>query len=303
MLSICIPVYNCKVNLLTNALLDMANRQSVPIEIILIDDASLFVYHKQNVLLAGKYVKYIRLDENIGRAKIRNLFLKYAKYEYLLFLDCDSKLTKHDFIAAYLSSINKNSGVICGGRIYDAKKKERNYRLRQKYGIDRECPPVNKRKQNPYSSFMSNNFLIKREIFQKIPFDERLKKYGHEDTLFAYRLRQNNILVQHIDNPALHDFDEDNREFIKKTEQAIENLLYISNNLAGDKFFKEVKLLRTYEQLKKYSFDKVLLFSFVYFLPLLRKILINSGGELFLFDIYKLLYIIKLSKNLQSSNN
>lgn len=295
MLSICIPVYNHNVNLLCNTLLCMSKSQSQAVEIILIDDASHHVYHEQNKKLAGEKIKYIRLNKNIGRARIRNLFLKYARYDYLLFLDCDSLMIKTDFLSNYLSMINKKTEVICGGRIYEEKKVEKKYRLRQNFGIKRECIKANVRCKNPYNSFMSNNFLIRKETLQRIHFEEQLEGYGHEDTLFGYRLKQNKINIQHIDNPLLHNFDEDNREFILKTEQAIENLLFINKNLLVDDFFKEVKLLSVFTKLKKYGFDKVLSVSFVYFLPLLRKILINFGGGLFLFDVYKLLYIIKLS--------
>ena len=295
MLSICIPVYNHKVNLLCNTLLRMAKHQSQAVEIILIDDASLFVYHEQNKVLSGENIKYIRLDKNIGRAKIRNLFLKYARYDYLLYLDCDSLIVRRDFLSNYLSMINKNTGVVCGGRIYEKKRLGKKYRLRQNFGIKRECMTADLRNKNPYKSFMSNNFLIRKDVLQKILFDDNITAYGHEDTLFGYRLKQNKIKLQHIDNPVEHNFDEDNRDFVRKTEQAIENLLYINNNLAGGDFYKEVKLLATYTKLKKYGLDTVLLFSLVNLLPLIRKILINFGGGLFLFDIYKLLYIIKLS--------
>ncbi len=295
MLSICIPVYNRKMNLLATTLLNMAKQETFPVEIILIDDASLFIYHDNNRFLKEKNIKYIRLDKNIGRAKIRNLFLKYAKYKYLLFLDCDSRIRKPDFLSTYLSMINKNTEVICGGRIYKEKKVQKQYRLRQKYGISRECTNADQRKQNAYASFMSNNFLIKKEILQKTPFDERLRGYGHEDTLFGYRLKKNKILVQHIDNPVQHDFDENNLEFIKKTEQGIKNLIFISKNLVDEAFFKEVKLLNSYEKIKKYHLNKVLQLVSPLLLPFIRKILVKTGNSLVLFDIYKLLYFTKLS--------
>ncbi len=294
MLSVCIPVYNCKINVLATSLLNMAKQETFPVEIILIDDASLFVYHEQNKLLARENIHYIRLDENIGRAKIRNLFLKYAQYEYLLFLDCDSKITKPDFLHTYLTTINKNTEVICGGRVYEEKKVQKQYRLRQKYGISRECTNANQRKQKPYASFMSNNFLIKKEILRKIPFDERLRGYGHEDTLFSYRLKQNKTRVQHIENPVQHDFDENNLEFIKKTEQGIKNLIFINKNLVGADFAGEVRLLNSYNNLKKYHFNKILQILAPALLPLIRKILIKTTSTIFLFDIYKLLYFIKL---------
>jgi len=56
------------------------------------------IFKKINENVCRKEI-YIQLDNNIGRAKIRNLFLKYAKYDYLLFLDCDTFIISDDFVA------------------------------------------------------------------------------------------------------------------------------------------------------------------------------------------------------------
>lgn len=50
------------------------------------------VLKKINRTLESKQVKYIELKKNIGRAKIRNLFIEYTTNPYLLFLDCDTKI-------------------------------------------------------------------------------------------------------------------------------------------------------------------------------------------------------------------
>ena len=293
MLSICIPIYNCNVKKLTEELYYQAGKQNINYEIILIDDFSENKIHTQNELLKNADIRYIRLEKNIGRAKIRNFFLQYAQYEYLLFLDCDSQIVNDNFLKNYLSAINKNTEVICGGRIYKKIKTQKKYRLRYFYGIQRECIPAEIRNRNPYQSFMSNNFLIKKEILKKLPFNEKIKGYGHEDTLFGYRLKQNSIAVLHIDNPAAHNFDENNREFLKKTEQAIKNLIFIYQNLTDKNFGEEVKLLRTYNNLKKLHFDIILRPAASFLSPIIKIILIKTGKTLFLFDIYKLFYLIK----------
>ena len=88
MISICIPVYNFNITSLVNELSNQVNSLNIPCEIIVIDDCSEN-FKRINKIECEKHT-YIELSENIGRARIRNLFLKYAKYEYLLFLDCDS---------------------------------------------------------------------------------------------------------------------------------------------------------------------------------------------------------------------
>ena len=61
------------------------------IEIVLIDDASDLENKAKNRLLK-EYCKIIELETNVGRSKIRNLFVSECKNPYLLFLDCDSEI-------------------------------------------------------------------------------------------------------------------------------------------------------------------------------------------------------------------
>ncbi len=58
------------------------------------------------------------LPKNVGRARIRNLFLKYAKGQYLLFLDSDGEIISNQFIQNYQKFIteNKDAKVVYGGR-------------------------------------------------------------------------------------------------------------------------------------------------------------------------------------------
>ena len=293
MLSVCIPVYNCNVQNLVTTLLNQLNKHNILYEIILIDDASQAEYRKENQKLAAGTVKYIPKKNNIGRSKIRNLFLHYAKYEYLLFLDCDSIIVHDAFIDRYLSAINKNTGIVCGGRTYGKKPENKKYLLRYTFGLKRECISAEQRNKAAYRSFFSNNFLIRKDIFQNHPFNEKIKGYGHEDTFFSYVLKRNNIPVKHIDNPVQHDFDESNKEFLQKTEQAVNNLIFISEHIADSDFYQYVKLLNTYFKLKKQGFERILRICAGLFLQPISFILIRTGRNLFLFDLYKLLYLSK----------
>ena len=86
MISICIPVYNYSVLELARNLADEANKLRVPIEILIMDDASSIEYRSKNEKLNEiENVRYIQLKENVGRSKIRNLLAAEAKYTYLLF--------------------------------------------------------------------------------------------------------------------------------------------------------------------------------------------------------------------------
>ncbi|MBQ0151402.1 MAG: glycosyltransferase, partial [Chryseobacterium sp.] len=104
-LSICIPIYNFDVRKLVFDLKKEINRDSIDAEIILIDDASADKFKNYNQELQSQVDTFLLLDENLGRAKIRNLFLKYAQGDYLLFLDCDGKIINAQFLSKYLQFI------------------------------------------------------------------------------------------------------------------------------------------------------------------------------------------------------
>lgn len=296
MISICIPVYNFDINQLVNSLRTQANENKQIVEIIIIDDASDFSYKKLNEKIA-KQETYIKLKKNIGRAKIRNLFLDYANYEYLLFLDCDSLVISENFITNYIEKLQKKDiNVICGGRIYQKKKPKRRKYLRWKYGKKIESKSAKERKIEPNKSFMTNNFLIKKELLDKIKFDENLTQYGHEDTLFGFCLKKNNIQIRHIENPILNNHLEDNLEYIEKTKLAINNLIAILKSDNYDKkIVEDIALLKFYYSIRErklyFYFIKMLsiFFSPFFFLLLKNGIIIHIKT----FNFYKLGIFLK----------
>jgi glycosyltransferase involved in cell wall biosynthesis len=289
MISVCIPVYNFDVTDLVYELLKQITPMNIPIEIIVIDDCSEnFKVENQRL---EQSVKYIELSENIGRAKIRNRFLEYAKYEYMLFLDCDSLMVKDEFLLRYLDALKKEPNVICGGRIYP-KKPSRNKMLSWKHGVHKESKPAHFRELNPNKSFMTNNFVVSKTCLNRIKFDERISEYGHEDTLFGYELAKKNIEIMHIDNPVLNGDIETNDVFLNKTKQGVVNLVHILKFVEYDKMFIEnVSLLNYYSKSK--SFRGVHSFLFKLFKYPIHYFLKKGYVNLKLFDFYKLGVLIE----------
>lgn len=293
MITICIPVYNFNISSLINELSNQKQLASVQIEIILIDDCSDDFYKTINKQ-ACKNHTYIELPENIGRAKIRNLFLTHATFEYLLFLDCDSLITSPSFLSKYLEIIKENPLVVCGGRIYDHNKPPRDKRLRWKYGVLRESQPCAIRRKFPNKSFMTNNFLIKREVLEQNKFDERIVHYGHEDTLFGYELKKRNIAITHIENPVINGDVESNVAYLTKTREGIMNLIQIVNFTATGELFNDITLLKTYHKTRKA--ENLVRIAFRIIQPLLTFLLTRGYVSLFLFDFYKLGFFIENTK-------
>ena len=295
MISICIPIYNFNVTRLVVALEKEIANKKLKTNIVLIDDCSNSEFKDKNFNICSRH-QYIQLEQNIGRAKIRNLFLEHTKSEYLIFLDCDSLIISENFITNYANAIKEqNAQVICGGRIYDSKQPPRNKRLSWKYGIEIESKTYQTRLLEPNKSFMTNNFLIKREILEQIKFDERLSKYGHEDTLFGYYLKLANIRIGHINNPILNGDIEENKKFLKKTELGIVNLIAILDYINYDQeFIKDVALLSFYYRLKKTKLLFLVRFILMILGPIIKYQLEKGYVNLSQFNLYKLSLLIRV---------
>ncbi len=289
MISICIPIHNFYAYPLARRLSNQAKISKVDVEIICIDDHSSGYYLNQNKGLT-EIGQYIKLAENVGRARIRNLFLKYATGEYLLFLDDDSLVEEDKFLRKYAKAIEANPEVVVGGRIYDERGNDQEHRLRYLYGTKIESRSVEERRKHPYQSFMTNNFLIRRDVLERIKFDKRLSKYGHEDTLFGYRLEEAHIPILHIDNPVINGQVETNAEFLHKTVTATENLSYIYNFMWEDqRFCQSVRLLKAYGRVRSLGMHKVVYHIFrLMKSPMESHFVSGTGISLRQFSFYKL---------------
>ena len=298
-LSVCIPVFNSDVKELVVAIAKQIAINNYPVEIIVLDDASRadFEAINRNSLDGINNTRYISLPINVGRSAIRNRFLDLANGEFLLFIDGDSHVIKEDFIGNYLQSIQSTSGdMIFGGSIYQNERPPRDKYLRWKYSICRESKSVTDRANSRYG-FKTNNFCIKKAVLKEYPFDERIKGYGHEDTLFGFVLLQNNIKILHIENPVLNSCLDSNPIFLEKTKQSIQNLWFIHEEIQPNiDFINHVRLLKTYYHFKKLR--AIPLLRFVnYFVGKMNERQLKSGWfTLRMFDFYKLALLINIAK-------
>ena len=288
------PVYNFNVVDLINTILYQGRKSEKPFEIICIDDGSNKETLKLNSEISyNKSVNYQILKRNIGRAKIRNLFLEISNYENLLFIDCDCSIQNGNFLEKYFEQLDNS--VVYGGRKHHNKPpKNKNKKLRWLYGIKKEDQNFNYRVENPYHSFRSNNFLIKKEILSQIRFNENIKTYGHEDTLLSIELKKNKIDIYQINNPIYHEGIEDNSVFLEKTKSAIKNLVMLERRELD---ISSVKLIKTYNLINKLKL-MWLIFSFSKTISkLLERQLLSSRPSLRIFDLYKLIYFLREKQN------
>jgi hypothetical protein len=295
MLSILIPVYNFDIRNLVSELHCQAILENVPFEIIIIDDASDKGFCTVNREIENlSNVSYTELEKNIGRSKIRNSLSKKALFNYLLFMDCDARITSKTYIKNYVKQCI-GEVVVCGGTAYESSKENNDFGLRINYGNKRESKSALYRNQAPNNCFSSFNFLISKSILQRITFDESITQYGHEDTLFGLELKRHNIKIRHIENSLVHLGLESNPIFLSKALLSVKNLYTIFNNDFYNKELKrDIKLLNYYNKIKLLGLAPVVGLMYHATQKSISKNLISSGQNLFYFDILRLGFLCTL---------
>ena len=299
MFSILIPVYNFPCFDLVRELAAQASAINVPFEIICIDDASSLYKEENQAIQNLSNVSYTELTENRGRSRIRNLLVSQAQYETLLFLDCDSKIVKTDYIQRYLYEMRQYN-IVSGGTLYDfLPPANPAYSLHWKSGSQREPKPDN----NQQKTFTSNNFAINKTIIEKYPFNEKVVRYGHEDSLFQMELEKQGVNIRFIDNPVVHLGLETNIRFIEKTQESIMNLydLYVSGTFDGLDTGK-IRLLQTYIRLKKWRLDGLFSLFFPMMNLLNRKTNTRGHSNLLVLDLYKITLFAQIARTKQKKS-
>lgn len=290
MLSILIPIYNFDVRALARELQEQAMSLPIPAEVLCFEDGSDERWKVLNREVAGlPLVRYREFAQNQGRARIRNILAGEARGSHLLFLDCDSEIPDGAYLQRYVALLS-DTCLLYGGRMYHPRPPAGpGLLLHWKYGIRREQMAASRRRAHPCHHFMTNNFLIPASIFHTIRFDERLREYGHEDTLFGMELCRRNIPIRHFDNPLIHIGLERAPVFLEKTRKAVQNLAFLHRSGAG----VETRLLRFYEKLAGKGLARPAQLFLRQLRPLLLANLQSSRPCLLALDLYKLSLLLE----------
>ena len=292
MISILIPVFNFETVPLVNELSRQLDDLGIDGEILVFDDFSTPSFRKKNnPLIDVNHVVYKELDKNHGRTSIRQLLASQAHYEWLLFLDCDSRILRGDFLKRYLSAFSQNFDVCVGGRSYPPGPVDCSKKLHWKYGTIRESLKGDK------TAFQSNNFCIKKEVFQQIQFPAFLKEYGHEDTWIGIELERSGKSIKYIDNAVEHIQIENTENFLNKTEEALRNLLQLKNVASKKTIAKHVSLFKAYSFINSAHLEFVVDFISGIFKSRIVQNLNSCNPSLLFFDFYRLHRLIQISRS------
>lgn len=292
MLSICIPIYNQDIRQLGESLTRQAEKLPLDAEILLLDDASDPSFQDVNRTLSQySAVTYEELSSNVGRSKIRNMLAQKASGTHVIFMDCDTRVIRDEFLADYAAKMDAET-VVCGGHIYGEKPADPQYLLHWLVGSSREVKKAAVRQERPYHSFMTGNFMIDKKVMQDICFREDLRGYGHEDTMFGFELKRNKIPVIHIDNPLLHAGLEDADNFLRKSRESIINLMKSWELTGFDmEYARMVTILETYMRYKKYKLFWPLKLAAPRVRIITERNLKGKHPKMWVFDLYKLCHL------------
>ena len=293
-LSILIPSYN---NVCTGLVEELSRQaeslvaQGLCYEILVADDGSddatsLGLNERINTLPCSTFIKH---TPNVGRARIRNFLLQQSRYQWLLFIDSDMTVYRHDFLSKYLSSMGE--GVVYGGVSMDMADDSDRHNLRYIYELCAESDhTTDKRMAQPYHHFHTANFLVARGVMLAHPFDQRFRNYGYEDVLLGKQLKRDAVSIQHIDNPVSFQHFENNLHFVEKTEEGLRTLWQFHDELAGYNAVLDL-LLRLPQPIRA-----MIRLMYRTFGPAMRRNLAGKSPWLTLFNIYKLGYLATISK-------
>ena len=248
-LSILLPSYNNVCVSLVQALQRQADAlwgkldKPFRYEIIVADDGSTDAacIDANRVIGDMLHCRYLRMEQNVGRAQIRNVLISESSGDYVLLIDSDLFLCDVNYLYKYATS---TAYVVYGGTriggegfaMVDNEANTENLKGNLRYIYEKKAEPSHRavfRQLRPNQEISVCNLYARRDIMEAHPFDSRFKAYGYEDVLFGKRLAESGIEVTHIDNPVLINEFEPNSVFVKKTEEAILTLCRFEQDLEG----------------------------------------------------------------------
>lgn len=294
MLSILIPVYNVPIYQLLHELNEQINAISEEVELLVADDASTS-HHVKNTnkqsCKALKHCRYLEQHTNRGRTATRQFLAKEARYDWFLFLDADVFPKQVDFLTRFIDQC-ANYDLLFGGIIYRENPPGPSRILRWTYGREREERSVTTRQTAPYQTILSGAFMIRKSYF--FMANNQLENAYGLDALFTQNLKKIRARVHHIDNPVYHLGLEENKDFIQKTKHGLKTLVTLETEKKIDASTRPIQL--AYHKVNRLGVSALFSRTIQLFNRPIERNLCSKKPSLFLFDLYKLGYYMKLKK-------
>jgi hypothetical protein len=234
--------------------------------------------------------RFIESKKNLGRIKNRLLLAENSQYNWLLYIDVDTNPIGESFLKNYTSCIETGT-IFFGGSIYK-KPENPNCSLRYKFGKKREEINSIQRNKNPYKYISSRNFMCKKDVIVETLSKIENVSYGN-DYVFGSILKIKGVDIIHFDNPVMIENIEENSIFIRKTHQALDNVLRCYKK--GKLKKHSITLLKLYRILDVLFMKGIFIKLTNIFRDKIEQNLCKENPNLFLFDVYRLNYICKIN--------
>ena len=288
-LSILIPTFNDECFDLVSQLRQQALRLNVHFEILVGDDGSTRseVVESNRRINAFDHCSYVIRPENSGRAVIRNVLGRMARFDWLLFVDSDMSVIRQDFLVRYINQLSTCNDVIYGGYEPTVHLADN---LRSRYEDScSDSHTAEQRSIHPSLDFHTSNFACPATVFLQHPLDERFRSYGYEDVFYGRQLKDAGIVIRHIDNPLGFGRFESNDHYLQKTEEGLSTLWHFRDELQGYS-----RLLSFVERVQQLHLLPLVRFWHYCFGRLERCQLMGNRPKLVLFNLYRLGHLASL---------
>ncbi len=188
--SIVIPTYN-RYGMLARTLNSLKEQTFSDFEVVVADDGSTDNTADIVKLKFPFMVRYF-YQKNAGRSAARNLGIKNAYGEIIIFID-DHVVLENDFIEQHYLTHQRcraeNVAVVRGRVGYIANEEELAEKRLSRIDMKKYQPPYNE--NSPFYTFITNNISVARKVLLLVGgFDPDFKEYGFQDQELGYRIRE-----------------------------------------------------------------------------------------------------------------
>lgn len=243
--SVIVPVYNVE-KYISKCLNSLVNQTLKDIEIIVVNDGSKDGSKEIIKEYEEKYSNIVYVEKpNGGLSDARNFGLKYAKGEFIAFLDSDDYVDYTIYEKMYKKANDENADYVeCDFYwAYPDKKKE-----------DVGIRYTNKKEMMIYARVVAWNKLIKRERIKDL-FPVGL---NYEDVEFFYKLLPNVQKFGFVEEPLIYYVQREN-SIINKQNYKTGQIFNVFNNVID--FYKKNNLYDEYKDELEYTYARILLCS------------------------------------------
>ncbi len=244
--SVIVPIYNVEKHL-GKCLKSLENQTLEDIEIILVNDGSTDSSGKIAKDWAEKNNNAVYLEKtNGGLSDARNYGLKYAKGEFIAFLDSDDFVEKNIYEKMYNAAITNNADFVECDFIWKYPNKEI---------VDKRVEYKNKEEMLAFIRVVAWNKLIKRELIENLEFPKGLR---YEDVEFTYKLIPKIKNPQYVAVPLVYYVQRQSSIANVQNERDAEIFIVLDN---VEKYYKENNLYEDYKTVLEYNYARYLLCS------------------------------------------